>query len=165
LIPVNSALRPSSALTVEIWASLTNNSVNQHFVALQYGSLTDNSYVMYYIPPFLRTIIGIGSQNMISYSANLSTNVWYQLTQTFDGTSHKLFINGNLVSSNPCVGNILYNSLNTNLLIGSDYYTNYNQGLNAFLNGKIASCRIYNRALSSTEILSNFNALRGRYGI
>jgi hypothetical protein len=31
--------------------------------------------------------------------------------------------------------------------------------------GKIASVKLYNRALSSAEITQNFNALRGRYGL
>jgi hypothetical protein len=32
-------------------------------------------------------------------------------------------------------------------------------------NGKISTTRIYNRALTTDEISTNFNALRGRYGI
>jgi hypothetical protein len=159
------ALRPTSQITVEVWANLTNAAVNQHFIALQYNSLTDNSYVMYYIPPFVRTIIGNGSQNMISYSANLSANTWYNLVQAYDGSFQRLYINGVFAASNACTGNILYNSLNDNLTIGSDYYTNYSQGLNAFLNGKLSSAKIYNRALSAQEIKNNFEATRDRYGI
>jgi hypothetical protein len=34
-----------------------------------------------------------------------------------------------------------------------------------FFNGAISSAMIYNRALSADEIATNFNALRGRYGI
>lgn len=34
-----------------------------------------------------------------------------------------------------------------------------------YFNGKIASVKIYNRALSESEIKQNFQALRGRYGI
>jgi hypothetical protein len=33
------------------------------------------------------------------------------------------------------------------------------------MNGKIAYCAVYNRALSELEIRQNFNALRGRYGL
>jgi len=33
------------------------------------------------------------------------------------------------------------------------------------LQGAIATSKIYNRALSSSEVLNNFNALRGRFGI
>jgi hypothetical protein len=40
-------------------------------------------------------------------------------------------------------------------------------GYSEFLpfNGKISNAKIYNRALSATEVSQNFNALRGRYGI
>jgi len=34
-----------------------------------------------------------------------------------------------------------------------------------FFNGSIATAMIYNRALSADEITTNFNALRGRYGV
>ena len=34
-----------------------------------------------------------------------------------------------------------------------------------FHNGKIASVSLYNRALSDVEVLQNFNALKGRYGL
>ena len=34
-----------------------------------------------------------------------------------------------------------------------------------FFNGRIATAMIYNRALTANEIQTNFNALRGRYGI
>ena len=36
---------------------------------------------------------------------------------------------------------------------------------NLYTNTDSAVCRIYNRALSDTEVLQNFNALRGRFGI
>lgn len=35
----------------------------------------------------------------------------------------------------------------------------------AYLNANVASTQIYNRALSSTEVLQNYNALKGRYGL
>jgi hypothetical protein len=159
------ALRPTSQITVELWANLTNASVNQHFIALQYNGLTDNSYVMYYIPPFVRTIIGNGTQNMISYSASLTAGSWYYLVQTYDGSNQRLYINGTFAASNPCTGNILYNLSNDNLLIGSDYYTGFSQGLNAFLNGKLSSAKIYNRALTAKEIKQNYNATKRRYGL
>jgi hypothetical protein len=35
----------------------------------------------------------------------------------------------------------------------------------AWLNGSIPLVRLYNRALTAQEVLQNFNAIRGRYGI
>jgi hypothetical protein len=34
-----------------------------------------------------------------------------------------------------------------------------------YFNGNISVAMLYNRALTSTEVTQNFNALRGRYGI
>lgn len=34
-----------------------------------------------------------------------------------------------------------------------------------FLNGNIAQVQVYNRALSAAEVLQNYNALKGRYGL
>jgi hypothetical protein len=34
-----------------------------------------------------------------------------------------------------------------------------------FLKGNLASYKIYNRALTSTEILQNFNATKRRFGL
>ena len=31
------------------------------------------------------------------------------------------------------------------------------------LDGKVATCRIYNRVLSDAEVLQNYNALKGRF--
>jgi hypothetical protein len=50
----------------------------------------------------------------------------------------------------------------------NDYFnlgviTGYSQFLP--FNGKISNAKIYNRALSASEVQQNFNALRGRYGI
>ena len=32
-------------------------------------------------------------------------------------------------------------------------------------NGKISNTQVYNRALSATEVLHNYNALKGRFGL
>jgi len=34
-----------------------------------------------------------------------------------------------------------------------------------WMNGRISNLQIYNRALSSTEVLQNFNATKDRYGL
>jgi hypothetical protein len=40
----------------------------------------------------------------------------------------------------------------------------FNNGPKNF-NGKIASGIVYNRELSATEVLQNYNAQKGRYGL
>jgi signal peptidase I len=49
----------------------------------------------------------------------------------------------------------------TNIRIG----TNTNSGATSFFDGKFGEVRIYNRALSPTEVSQNFNATRSKYGV
>jgi hypothetical protein len=47
---------------------------------------------------------------------------------------------------------------------GSIYFGN-RYSFDEPITGKLAAIQFYNRALSSTEIKQNFEAIRGRYGI
>ena len=39
------------------------------------------------------------------------------------------------------------------------------RGRSNYLNGSVAICRLYNRALTQTEVLQNYNALKSRFGL
>lgn len=68
--------------------------------------------------------------------------------------------NGVFVASNNITGLAISANDNEPLYLGglsTQLYTNFT--------GSYYSCRIYNRALSNNEIRTNFNAIRGRYGI
>ena len=86
----------------------------------------------------------------------LGINQWIHITQTFDGTVLKDYVNG--VNGSSCVATG-FNFTNSNFTIG------LRLGSEAYFNGKVSSAKIYNRALSLQEIQQNFNAVRGRYGI
>jgi hypothetical protein len=47
-----------------------------------------------------------------------------------------------------------------NLNIGADF-----NGGNFQVNGRIASVRLYNRAITSLEVLQNYNATKTRFGL
>jgi hypothetical protein len=40
-----------------------------------------------------------------------------------------------------------------------------NMGTGAYASGSLGAFMVYRRALSTDEVTTNFNALRGRYGI
>jgi hypothetical protein len=56
----------------------------------------------------------------------------------------------------------LRNDVNNRTIIGVD--ANTSSGLNP-MTGNIASVQIYNRALSASEVLQNYNATKSRFGI
>ena len=107
------------------------------------------------------------------YSSDIDTttycvpfNIWSQVVFTFsyDGNNNtgKIYLNGSEQSTTLPFGNPLgpYLGLNTD----SNYFGTWTPGLQQFL-GLISIFRTYNRALSSTEVLQNYNAQKGRFGL
>ncbi len=91
-----------------------------------------------------------------SYTFSDTSNYNYAVG-TYDGSSLKLYLNGSLVGTATTSVSIVYSD-SYPLLLG--YYAN------AFAtNMNVGSLKLYNRALSATEIAQNFNALRERYNI
>jgi hypothetical protein len=64
------------------------------------------------------------------------------------------------VTANITIGGGITLGNNTDILIGNDY-----MGWSNFLQGNIGQVLIYNRALSTTELTRNFNAVKNRYGV
>jgi hypothetical protein len=104
---------------------------------------------------------GPSGQDMVFANFTYALNTWYHLVGVWrSGVRNKLYSNSVNVTS-PNTGGII-NSVqngNTNLFIGSR-----NNGTFAF-NGDIALVRIYNIELSASQVLQNYNALRGRFGL
>jgi hypothetical protein len=82
----------------------------------------------------------------------MSTNTWYHVVAVYDGTSMKIYKNGvALPGSTSFSGNIGTSSYNVNIgqRVGDNSYR---------WNGSIDEVKIYNRALSASEILADYNA-------
>jgi len=97
---------------------------------------------------------------------SINTDIWYHIVGTYDGTSNasgmKIYINGVEESTN-----ILSNTLTSSTLSNQRTLL----GIRRIspppdpLRGNIANVQIYNRTLSATEILQNYNATKGRFGL
>jgi hypothetical protein len=85
-----------------------------------------------------------------------TTNIIYILSIVHEGTDNKIYVNGN------------YNSVISNK---TSYFNNLGFGnrfvnsFGSFFSGDIYATQMYNRALSATEVLQNYNATKGRYGL
>jgi hypothetical protein len=94
------------------------------------------------------------AQNKSSYVP--TTNVWINVTNTViaSGVS-TLYVNG--VSTYSVTGYTYGNGTPSRLGIGAD------PGGQEPFQGNVASVQIYNRALTTQEILQNYNATKGRF--
>ena len=103
----------------------------------------------------------------LSQSGSIPANTWTCATATFTGLtsnrSAKIYVNGSLNSSASASGT--YNGTNpsNNSYIGRSAQTI--GGAYRGLVGKIAIVRCYDRQLSDTEVLQNYTALKGRFGL
>ncbi|MEY2760292.1 MAG: Aureococcus anophagefferens virus [Bacteroidota bacterium] len=151
----NSGISGSVARSMEAWVKF--NSVAGNAVISIGGSVVLNN-TLYELMAFNSNVIEHYWGNFTQSSTVLATNTWYHIVIMYDGTTnHYVYVNGVQVgfSSTPTL-----NTSNTPIYIGPAVTTSWG----AF-DGKIAALRIYNRALSSTDITNNFNVLKSRFGL
>ena len=97
-----------------------------------------------------------GGQGAAIYSQQISTTQYSNLCGTYDGSNIRLYLNGNLVATQSLTGTIL----NTGITRISGYDNN-----TEVWDGNISQVSIYNRALSASEVLQNYNATKGRFAL
>ena len=90
-------------------------------------------------------------------------NTWYNVIGTFNSGIIKIYVNGVLKGTKDVTSSgtsILYTS-RTQALLGTDaeYFI-----LETFA-GFISNVQIYNRTLSASEVLQNYNSTKGRFGL
>lgn len=99
---------------------------------------------------------GVGVRT-ISNSLTWQTNIWYHIAFAYTKSSSCVcYINGSNNVTQSYVGEANYNNI---------YQLSIGRASDGYLNGDIASVKIYNRCLSAAEIAQNYNATRSRYGI
>ncbi|MEY4333676.1 MAG: Synechococcus phage [Bacteroidota bacterium] len=151
----NSGITGSVARSMEAWVKF--NSVAGNAVISIGGSVVLNN-TLYELMAYNSNVIEHYWGSFTQSSTLLATNTWYHVVILYDGTTnHYIYINGVQVgfSSTPSL-----NTSNTPIYIGPAVTTSWG----AF-DGKIAALRIYNRALTPTEVTANFNAIKTRFGL
>ena len=88
--------------------------------------------------------------DFFTWALSFDFNQWYNLTMKYDGLNVSIYVNGQLYDSEPASGSI---KTNTNKV----YISRYDQGGNYYFDGTLDDFRIYNRALSESEIQQLYN--------
>ena len=93
-------------------------------------------------------------------TTELNDGNWHYVVYTFEKSSYtaKAYVDGNLESTKVIPSYLSYTDRSLNL-------GNFGSGTNQYWNGNISNVHGYNRTLSSTEVLHNYNALKGRFGL
>jgi hypothetical protein len=96
-----------------------------------------------------------GTRGQAAVSSTLTANQWYYVVCKREAGVNSLYINNTIYTYTSDVsspGGTLFK-------IGTDGNNNY------FFNGNLALIQLYNRALTQTEIMQNYNAQKSRFGL
>lgn len=104
---------------------------------------------------------GVGGASYFHYlDSSITLNNWHHIVATFDGYTLILYRNGSAVGSASQSTAITNTAAPLNIgMLGQTPASTLN------FPGKIAVAKIYKNALTAAEVLQNFNALRGRFGL
>lgn len=99
-----------------------------------------------------------GGHSWITHSGPVNDGNWHFIGCVVDNNGRRLYLDGNLVASDNITLTTATGNTGTYTIGGFD--TN-----NILFGGSIALSQIYNRSLSTQEILQNYNATKGRFGL
>ena len=153
----NISLNVGNNITVLSWFYVNSTITYQPIIA---KTLNNNGWELSNNSGTLRCTLRpsiAGSNNVIS--GTLNNNKWYHASFTFNGSNIILYLNG--LQTGLTIANSVTLDTSNDLFIGRR-----NDGINInYFNGNISQTTIYNRALSSQEVLQNYNATKTRFGL
>ena len=153
---VNTSITKSNTMTFSVWARTSSNPEGMLFNTGNTG--VGGGPNLFFYQSGLHWNTWDSGSNSFGVLEPIDAN-WHNYTVVNDATSNKatLYIDGVLVGNQVTYKSSTYT---TNLYIGAA-----GLGDGYFWNGDIAIFQAYNRALNSSEILQNYNAIKGRYGL
>ena len=168
-IPHNSILAPTSQISYGAWAFLSNWNITND------SRLLSKTQGGGYNIGLNEATIGAGNFGGIIYlggsyrqatvTRSTISSGWHYIIMTCDGRYFKLYIDGVNVNTydHGLVATISY-AFNNRFLIGAEPgETTEVDG--SYWSGNISQVQVYNRSLSATEVLQNYNATKSRFGL
>ena len=149
----------SQTITMECWCY--PNTLSQEGFLFEKGSV-NTQYSMFFEsitnPNFVFRTMGTVSNQSLSFNVNtyLTVSAWNHIVCTYNGSSKISYVNGVQVANVAASGTLPTGQVN-------QYIGRHTGGY--FFNGRIAESRVYNIALSAAQVLQNYNATKGRFGL
>jgi hypothetical protein len=161
LIP-NSVISNITDFTISLWVnatSITSGNLNTLFHATNTGG---NNFSVEWYNTYIQTLI---DTTYSTFNYTFQNNTWYNFVfYRTGGTTMGLFLNGVDQGTAACPSTTL--TITGAIVMGQeqDGVESGFQSSQCFI-GKYSNVVFYNRTLSDSEILQNFQALRGRYNV
>lgn len=146
------AFRLSATVTMEAWVKPTTSS--------GLGNIVNKNQNAGYRMRIQNQNLWVHTNGNAAQTSDNScpNNVWSHCVATLGPNGYSVFVNG-VLKQNTATPWVPPNTTSGNAYIGC-----YGPGLEIF-DGVIAMVKVYNRVLTNEEIVQNFNARRGKYGL
>lgn len=148
----NSAfLNPGGAITIAGWINPSQVSTAQNVVSK--GTTQNSQYVLRLqggSNPRMRFMTKANSLVSMFAPTKIQPNVWTHVAATYDGSFMRLYINGSLDASAAQSGQMTDS--------GDPLYISSNRGTGIYFDGLIDEVYVYDKALTSQEVLQLYNA-------
>ncbi len=159
-----SALNITGALTLSVWVRPNSSALNRGVVtkATVGGSSASDQYRIYDSGSNKFSLAlenaALGSNLVVQTASNaVPNNTWSHIVGVYDGVdTAKIYLNGALVNTTTIAGYGALNSSGKNFEIGNSHGSNKCNG--SVFDGSIDDVRVYNRALTATEVASLYQS-------
>jgi hypothetical protein len=159
-LPTSGLAFGTGQFAIEVWvystAAVTNNVI--------YASQSSNvaGFVALFYPSGLGFALtdfnSVGVRTTTTHQTAVSQNTWYHVVGIRNASNQYIvYVNGVASTTNATATTSLTTA-------APQIASNPATSLERFT-GTIASLRLYNRSLSATEVLQNYNATKGRFGL
>ena len=99
-----------------------------------------------------------GSYSTFASANNyINLNTWYHITVTYNESTVNFYKNSTFTDTFTSVS--LYEGFGSTIWVGGNLVND------VYFNGTIANTQIYNRALTASEVLQNYNVTKTRFGL
>ena len=158
--------RTNSAFSVSVWCkpNATQSNAYQHCLVNTFESTSSEwwSLAFHNTSPVPFAAFDNDSAKIELKSTSVSSSVWQMITATRSGGSIKLYRDTTLLESST--------GLTTSTITGIEPIwiasrSNGSGGPSETYGGWISDIKFYSKELSSSEVSTNYDALKGRYGL
>jgi hypothetical protein len=136
-----------AALSVSCWVYLNATQLSRIFFS-DYNNSTGAGWAVGISDSTNNQVKFYFGSSTLFQTGTLSNATWTHVVFTHDGTTGKIYLNGNTTPSNTLTAGLTYNGTPTSNYIGTL------QGVNQMLNGRLAGVGYWSKALSTTEVSS-----------
>jgi hypothetical protein len=145
-------------LTFSVWYKVTSSGADTSLLEIGgnynnwsfYWDLLDSTGTLSF------SITGNYSSR-VTATTNTKTGAWFNSCGTFSANSAKIYTNGILENTRNSISLLNQTGIKEGRIA--------NDSQNHRMGGNVATAQIYNRALSAQEVLQNYNATKGRFGL